>query len=419
MTILVRKATIKDKQSSHHNQERDILISNGIVIEIAPNIDAPADQVIEANGQFLSPGWVDVFVSGNDPGFEFKDDLTSTAASAAKGGFSHVFLTPNTNPVVQNKSTAQYIADKQTTYPVTLHPIGAVTKNTEGKELTEMVDMRNAGAIAFGDGKKAIQSAGLLIKALQYVKAFDGIILQLPDDHSVAPHGLMNEGIVSTQIGLPGKPALAEEIMISRDIELLRYTNSKLHITGITLAASLEMIKKAKAEGLNITCSTPLHNLVFNETELLKGYNTNLKVNPPLRSEQDRLALIDGVKNGVIDCITTHHTPQNKDAKICEFEYAGYGALGLEAAFGILNNNVLNQDQILDAICYNPRRIFGLSSVIEKGSKADITLFETTSKSTFQKDDLRSKCENCPYLGLPTQGSVKAVILNNITNINQ
>jgi dihydroorotase len=158
---------------------------------------------------------------------------------------------------------------------------------------------------------------------------------------------------------------------------------------------------------------------VFNETELLKGYNTNLKVNPPLRSEQDRLALIDGVKNGVIDCITTHHTPQNKDAKICEFEYAGYGALGLEAAFGILNNNVLNQDQILDAICYNPRRIFGLSSVIEKGSKADITLFETTSKSTFQKDDLRSKCENCPYLGLPTQGSVKAVILNNITNINQ
>lgn len=418
MTILVRKATIKDLHSSHHNQQRDILISNGIVSEIAAKIDTSADQIIEADGLSLSPGWVDIFVAGNDPGFEFKDDLNSTAASAAKGGFTHIFLTPNTQPVVQNKATAQYISDKKTASAVTLHPIGAVTKNTEGKELTEMVDMKNAGAIAFGDGKKAIQSAGLLIKALQYVKAFDGVIIQLPDDQSVAPHGLMNEGVVSTQIGLPGKPALAEEIMVARDIELLRYTNSKLHITGITLASSLELIKKAKADGLNITCSTPLHNLVFNETELLKGYNTNLKVNPPLRSEQDRQALIEGVKTGVIDCITTHHTAQNKDAKICEFEYAGYGALGLEAAFGILNTLGLSEDVILDAICHNPRKIFGLSNTIEKGNKVDFTLFETSTIGTFQKDQLCSKSENCPYIGLATKGIVKAVILNSTTNIN-
>lgn len=418
MTILVRKATIKDQHSSHHNQLRDILISHGVVSEIAPKIDTTADQVIEAEGLYLSPGWVDIFVSGNDPGFEFKDDLNSTAASAAKGGFTHVFLTPNTQPVVQNKATAQYISDKKTASAVALHPIGAVTKNTEGKELTEMVDMKNAGAIAFGDGKKSIQSAGLLIKALQYVKAFDGVIMQLPDDQSVAPHGLMNEGVVSTQIGLPGKPALAEEIMVSRDIELLRYTNSKLHITGITLASSVELIKKAKADGLNITCSTPLHNLVFNETELLKGYNTNLKVNPPLRSEDNRLALIEAVKTGVIDCVTTHHTPQNKDAKICEFEYAGYGALGLEAAFGILNTIGFGEEEILNAICYNPRKIFGLSSAIEKGTKADFTLFESGSTSSFQKEQLCSKSENCPYIGLATKGTVKAVILNNTTNIN-
>lgn len=418
MTILVRKATIKDIHSSHHNKQRDILISHGVVSEIAPNIDTAADQIIEAEGMCLSPGWVDIFVAGNDPGFEFKDDLNSTAASAAKGGFTHVFLTPNTQPVVQNKATAQYIADKNTPSAVALHPIGAVTKNTEGKELTEMVDMKKAGAIAFGDGKKSIQSAGLLIKALQYVKAFDGVIMQLPDDQSVAPHGLMNEGVVSTQIGLPGKPALAEEIMIARDIELLRYTNSKLHITGITLASSVDLIKRAKAEGLQISCSTPLHNLVFNETELLKGYNTNLKVNPPLRSERDRLALIEGVKSGVIDCITTHHTPQNKDAKICEFEYAGYGALALEAAFGILNTIGIREEEILNAICYNPRKIFGLSSVIEKETIADFTLFESGSTSSFQKDQLRSKSENCPYIGLPTKGSVQAVIFRTTTNLN-
>jgi len=418
MTILVRKATIKDKHSSHHNQERDILISNGIIIEIAPKIDAHADQVIEANGQFLSPGWVDIFVTGNDPGFEFKDDLTTTSKSAAKGGFTHVFLTPNTQPVVQNKSSVQYITDKKTDYPVQLHPIGAITKNTEGKELTEMVEMKLAGAIAFGDGKKSVQSSGLLIKALQYVKAFDGIVIQIPDDQSVAPHGLMNEGVISTQVGLPGKPALAEEIMIARDIELARYTNSKLHITGITLAKSVEMIKRAKSEGLNITCSTTMHHLVFTENELLKGYNTNFKLNPPLRSENDRLALVEGVKNGTIDCVSSHHTPQNKDAKVCEFEYAGYGVIGLQAAFGVLNGVGLNIDQILEAICYKPKQIFQLESKIEVGAKADLTLFDLTKSYLLTKETLASKSENSPYLGQTLPGKVIATIQQDKLNIN-
>ena len=182
MTILVRKATIKDKHSNHNNQQRDVLISDGVIVEIAENIQKQAEKILEAEGQLLSPGWIDMFVTGNDPGFEFKDDLTTTSKSAAKGGFTHVFLTPNTQPVVQNKSSVQYVSDKKTDYPVQLHPIGAITKNTEGKELTEMVEMKLAGAVAFGDGKKSVQSAGLLIKALQYVKAFDGIVIQIPDD---------------------------------------------------------------------------------------------------------------------------------------------------------------------------------------------------------------------------------------------
>jgi dihydroorotase len=418
MTILVRKATIKDLHSSHNNQQRDVLISDGTIIEIAENIQVQADKILEAKGQLLSPGWVDIFVTGNDPGFEFKDDLTTTSKSAAKGGFTHVFLTPNTQPVVQNKSSVQYITDKKTDYPVQLHPIGAITKNTEGKELTEMVEMKLAGAVAFGDGKKSVQSAGLLIKALQYVKAFDGIVIQIPDDHSVAPYGLMNEGIISTQVGLPGKPALAEEIMVARDIELARYSNSKLHITGITLAKSVEIIEKAKSEGLHISCSTTMHHLVFTENELLKGYNTNFKLNPPLRSENDRLALMAGVKNGTIDCVSSHHTPQNKDAKVCEFEYADYGVIGLQAAFGMLNRVGLNIDQILEAICFRPKQIFKLESNIEVGSKADLTLFDLTSSYVLSKENLASKSENSPYLGQTLTGKVIATIQQDKLHIN-
>lgn len=418
MTILVRKAMVKDIHSPHHNKRMDILLSDGMIIEIAEQIDSSADTVIEIPDISVSPGWVDLFVKGTDPGFEFKDDLDSVSTSAAKGGFTHIFLTPNTQPVTQNKTGVQYIKNHHTSQPVSLHPIGAVTKNTDGKELTEMFEMRQSGAIAFGDGTKSIQSAGLLIKALQYVNAFDGIIIQLPDDHSVAPHGLMHEGIVSTQVGLPGKPALAEEIMVARDIELLRYTQSRLHLTGISLATSVEMIRKAKKEGLAITCSTTPCHLVFTDSSLLESYNTNLKVNPPLRSEQDRQALIQAVKDGTIDCITTHHAAQNKDAKVCEFEYAGFGMLGLESAFGLLGTTGLQEDEILNAICFSPRKIFSMDSSINVGNKADITIYNSQAENLFTESDIKSKSSNSPVIGNLLKGEVIATILGNKFNTN-
>ena len=419
MTILVRKALVKDIHSPHHNKRMDILLSDGIITEIAEQIQTIADQLIDIPGISVSPGWIDLFVKGTDPGFEFKDDLNSVAASAATGGFTHLFLTPNTQPVTQNKTGVQYIKNQQSHQPVSLHPIGAVTKNTDGKELSEMFEMRQTGAIAFGDGTKSIQSAGLLIKALQYVNAFDGIIIQLPDDHSVAPHGLMHEGIVSTQVGLPGKPALAEEIMVARDIELLRYTNSRLHLTGISLSTSVEMIRKAKQDGLNITCSTTPYHLVFTDKSLLTGYDTNLKVNPPLRTEKDREALIAAVKDGTIDCVTTHHTSQNIDAKICEFEYAGLGMIGLESAFGILGMAGLEVDEILQLICYNPRKIFSLESVISVGKSADLTIFNELTEWTFNSSDIKSKSSNSPFIGTLLKGEVIATILNTHINSNK
>jgi len=410
MKILVRKALIKDKNSSHNNTVKDILISEGVIAEISPSIETKADKVIEAEGKNISTGWVDVFTIGTDPGYEFKDDLQTLANAASSGGFTHVFCSPNTKPIVQSKTGVEYIVSKSKHLPCFIHPIGAVTKNTEGKELTEMYDMHASGAIGFGDGTKSIQSAGLLIKALQYVTAFDGVVIQIPDDQSVAPHGQMNEGIISTQIGLPGKPALAEEIMIARDIELARYTKSKIHITGISLATSVEAIKNAKKDGVNVSCSVSLHHLIFTENDLV-GYNTHLKVNPPLRSENDRKALLKGIKDGTIDCITTHHAAQHKDAKICEFEYAGYGTLGLEAAFGVLGTTGLTNDEILACLCYNPREIFKIPSAIEIGNQADLTIFDCDETGVFDASKIKSKSNNSAYLGKNYKGKVFSTIL--------
>lgn len=418
MTILVRKALIKDVHSSQHNKRMDLLIINGTIVEISENIEAAADTVIEIPSISVSPGWLDLFVKGTDPGFEFKDDLNSVAASAAKGGFTHIFLTPNTQPVTQNKIGVQYVKTHKSQHPVLLHPIGAVTKNTDGKELTEMFEMKQNGAVAFGDGTKSIQSAGLLIKALQYVNAFGGIVIQIPDDHSVSPHGLMHEGIVSTQIGLPGKPALAEEIMVARDIELLRYTNSRLHLTGISLSTSVEMIRNAKKEGLDVTCSTTPYHLVFTDASLLRGYDTNLKVNPPLRSENDRQALIAGIKDGTIDCITSHHTAQHNDAKVCEFEYAGFGMLGLESAYGLLTTAGLQEEEILKVICFNPRKIFSFESSISIGNKVDITIYDPNEDKLFSRSDIKSKSSNSPLFGRKLKGKVIATLLENKLNTN-
>jgi len=416
MSILVRQAYIKDINSPHHNKVKDIFIDNGTIVEIADKLNAEADTIIEANGSHLSPGWVDLFVTGTDPGYEYKDTLETTAQSASQGGFTHLFITPNSNPVVQNKSAVDYIRRKKVTQPICFHPIGAVTKNTEGKELTEMYEMKNGGAIAFGDGIRSIQSSGLLIKALQYVNAFNGIIIQVPDDHSIAPHGLMNEGIVSTQIGLPGKPALAEEIMVARDISLAKYTGSRIHITGISLASSLELIRKAKNDSIQVTCSCTPHHLFFTDKDLLNGYDTNLKVNPPLRSEEDRQALIKGVKDGTIDCISSHHTPQHKDAKICEFEYAGFGIVGLESLYGVLNSIGLTEEEILNSICYNPRKIFGLETALTIGNIADLTIYNADENYDFLHHHLKSKSSNSPYLGKELKGKIIATLLGNQLN---
>lgn len=410
MTILIRKAIITQPGSLFNGQQKDILITSGIIIRIADNITEKADTVIEQEGLQVSSGWVDIFAHFCDPGYEFKETLQTGAKAAAAGGYTHVFVLPNTNPVVHSKSQVEYIKEKSRSLPVNIHPIGAVSKNAEGKDLAEMYDMFASGAIAFSDGVNAVQSAGVLLKALQYVKAFEGVLIQIPQDKSIGTHGLMNEGIVSTWLGLPGKPVIAEEMMVARDIELAEYAASKLHFTGISSKGSVDHIKKAKEKGLQVSCSVTPYHLFFSDEDLV-NYDTNLKVNPPLRTSENRQALREAINNGWIDCIASHHFPQEWDSKTCEFEYAGYGMIGLETAFGVAGAVGIDAERWVELCSTNPRKIFGLpAATLQEGSPADLTLFNPGIKYRFAEDQIRSKSKNSPFTGKELKGQVIGII---------
>lgn len=420
MKILIKQARIVDPSSPHNGQITDIFIENGIITQVSKQISSKADQEINIPGIHVSPGWMDTFANFADPGYEFKETLETGAASAAAGGFTDVMVIPNTHPAIHNKAGVEYITQKSKSLPVNIHPIGAITKNAEGKELAEMYDMKASGAIAFSDGIHCIQSAGLLVKALQYVKSFDGTLIQLPDDKTINPQGLMNEGIISTQLGLPGKPAMAEELIVARDIKLTRYAESKLHFTAVSTKKSLEYIQRGKDSGAVISCSVTPYHLYFCDEDL-QDYDSNLKVNPPLRNSEERTALQKALTNGLVDCIATHHLPHEYDSKVLEFEYAKHGMIGLETAFAALNSAVpgLSPELWVQLLSINPRKIFGLApQSIEKGKNASITLFDPFKKWTVSEKDIKSKSRNSPFIGMELTGKVAGIIHGNNIVLN-
>jgi dihydroorotase len=413
MTILIRGAKVIDVSSAYHLKTVDVFIENGVIKTIEKSIKNGADSVIDLPNLHISMGWTDLFADYREPGFEHKETIELGLASAAEGGFTSVMTLPNTNPTVSSKSIVQYLIKKSEGHIVSLLPIGAISNNIEGKSLAEMLDMQANGAIAFSDGWKPIQNPGLMLKALEYVKSFGGTLIQMPLDTDLSSGGLMHEGVESTQLGMPGIPTIAETLHLHRDIELLRYTNSKLHVTGISSAESVAMIRAAKAEGLSITCSVTPYHLALND-EVLRQYDSVYKVMPPIRTETDRLALIAGLKDGTIDCIASHHRPQEWDAKAKEFEYASEGMNVQELSFAIAYEalkNDLTVEKIINAFANNVNSIFGLAKGgIKEGVNANFTLF-SLSDST-QKMKLKSRVNNNPFIGKSLRGKVLGIIRN-------
>ena len=412
MKILIQQATIIDRLSPHNGQNRDIFIENGHIKAIGQHLQVTADRVIHHPGLHVSPGWVDIFSHFCDPGYEYKETLETGANAAAAGGFTDVFVIPNTKPVIDSKSQVEYIRGRSASLPVNIRPIGALTKGLEGKDLAEMYDMRNSGAIAFSDGTSPVQSAGLLLKGLQYVKAFEGVVIQMPDDRTVGANGLMNEGIVSTRLGLPGKPMMAEELIISRDINLARYTGSRLHFTGVSSPRGLEYIRKAKEGGLAVSCSVTPYHLFFTDADLV-NYDTNLKVFPPLRDEASVAVLKKAVLDGTIDCVASHHLPHEYDSKIIEFEYAKAGMTGLDIAYAVLRTAIpeLSVERTVSLLSSSPRDIFGMEQPsVAEGKTACLSLFDPSGTTKVEEAMLRSKSKNTAFLGQTLKGRALGIL---------
>ena len=409
MKIIIRGAKIIDSKSPFHNQTVDLLIVDGFIKKIGtalPNTDDA--QEVKLDNLHLSQGWFDSSVSLGEPGFEDRETIANGLDVAAKSGFTAIALQPNSFPVIDNQAQVNFVKNKANGFATELFPIGALTKESEGKDMAELYDMKNSGAVAFGDYTKSLDNANLLKIALQYVQDFDGLIIAFAQDDKIKGNGVMNEGVVSTRLGLKGIPSLAEELQIARNLFLLEYTGGKMHIPTISSAKSVQLIKDAKAKGLNITCSTTVHHLVLTD-EKLEEFDTRYKVTPPLKTESDRQALLNGILDGTIDMITTDHNPIDIEHKKMEFDMAKNGTIGLESAFGTLMT-VLPLETIIEKFT-SGKAIFSIPNhSISEGEIANITLFNPEGNSTFTKENILSKSKNSAFLGADLKGKAYGIL---------
>ena len=389
MNLLIKSATIVDSKSDFHNQSVDILIEKGFISQIAKTLKNPKKyKELNLDNLHISQGWFDSSVSFGEPGFEERETIENGLKTAALSGFTSVAVNANTNPVIDSHSDVLFIKSKASGNAVNIHPIGALTKESKSIELAELYDMTNAGAVAFYDYQKPVANPNLMKVALQYASNFDGLVISFPQESKISGLGVMNENVTSTSLGLKGNPALAEELQIARDLFLLEYTGGKLHIPTISTSKSVELIRAAKQNKLNVTCSVAIHNLIFDDTEL-KSFNTNYKVLPPLRTQDDINALIDGLKDGTIDMVTSDHNPIDIEHKKIEFDFAKYGTIGLESAFGALNT-ILTTKKTVEVLTKGKQRFNIESSPVAIGNKATLTLFNPNLTYTFTKEHILS-----------------------------
>nr|WP_315424159.1 dihydroorotase [uncultured Pedobacter sp.] len=413
MNLLVKNVTVADPQSKFNNQQCDVRVENGKIKNIGKLTADKMETVFDAQGAFLTPGFFDLNCVAGDPGFETKEDIQTLTATAKAGGFTGLALLPQTSPVVQSKSQVEYIINKAKNNLVDVLPVGAISQNREAKELAELFDMQQAGAVAFSDGDKALQDDGFMSRALQYAKGFDALLMVYPENKSIAGKSQINESKNSVLLGMKGLPALAEEMHIARDIFLASYNETKIHISNISTAGAVALIRRAKKDGVQVSCDVTAHHLVFTE-ELLSDFDSNYKVKPPLRGKADVKALIAGLKDGTIDAITSQHRPEEIEFKNVEFEIAHYGIIALQTVLPLLLKAGLDAALIAEKLAINPRKLLNLAvPVVEEGSEANFTVFNTTEKWLYNSASNHSKSANSPLLGAELTGKVTLVYNNN------
>jgi dihydroorotase len=393
-----------------------IAIRDGIITAVGPDITPEKGaRVLDCKGAMATPGWMDLGVQTADPGFEHREDLHSTALAAASGGFTAIACMPNTKPAIHSKAEVLYIRNKTAGEAVRFFPIGSISQEGAGKDLAELYDMFAAGAVAFSDGHYPVQDAGLLLRALQYTQAFGGLVMNQPYHKTLAGGGQMHEGVQSTMLGMKGIPGLAEEITVQRDLKLLEYSGGRLHVHLVSTTDSVAMIRAAKAAGMQVSCSVAVANLAFTD-QALANFDTNYKVKPPLRTEADRVALIEGLLDGTIDCICSNHEPWDTEAKNLEFPYAEFGMSSLDTAFSLSHTILKDQlslGTLVEKWALGPRHILGLPLPrIVAGEMAEITVFDPAATWTVQATDIRSKSKNTPLIGQTLQGRVLGIVGN-------
>src|SRR5690606_19154754 len=413
MKILIEGAEIVDAESPHNGKEKNVLIQNGKIASIGDK-SATAEKTIKARGMKLTPGWFDLGTFAGDPGLEHQEDVDTVTEAAAAGGFTGIALLPNTEPALQTKNEISYITRHNASRVVTLYPLAAVTRDCKGEELTEMIDLRHAGAIAFTDGLKPLWHTDILLKALQYLQKFDGLLIDLPQDIWLNTFGQMHEGVQSTMLGLKGLPRVAEEVAVSRNLQILGYAGGRLHLARLSTARSVDLIRAAKKK-LRISCDITSYQALLDDRSV-SGFDTNYKVMPALRDKPAQEALIKGLKDGTIDVICSGHLPQDEESKKTEFDQAAFGMINLQtfAANITALTRWVDLSVLVEKIAVNPRRLLNLEvPVIREGEPAEVTLLDPAAEWTLDESTSKSKSKNSPWCGQKIKGRVAAVFNNN------
>ena len=418
MSLLLKKCLIYDSRSSFNRLTVDVLIDEGLIVDIGDQLKG--DKTVNLNGALMTPGWVDLNANFCDPGFEHKEDLLSGSYVAGKSGFTDICLQPNTDPVIDSKADIEYILSKSGS-PVSLHPFAAISEGTRGENMTEILDLKAAGAVAFSDGLKGIVDSELLLKVLRYSSKCNGIVISRPRDKGLSSNTQMHEGAVSTRLGLKGEPSVSEKIQISIHLEILRYVGGRLHFSMVSTMEGIKLIKAAKKEGLNVTCDVCLYHLVFTDNNLVT-FDTNFKMEPPFRTEKDRKALVKGVVDDTIDAIVTTHCPQDQENKLLEFDLADSGSIGLQTAFSVALSleKEISLEKIIEKFTHGPRNVLGFTGgMIEVGAIAKLGVFDPKFEWMFDGTTNLSKSKNSPFFGNKCVGKSLGIINGTQNSISE